>query len=274
MSFPISAFRPESLSVVKLMLDDGNGKSASATGFYVKFGGDYYLVTAKHALLGLSGYAPEHYARRKWIPRYISTNCFRFSGKVLENFAVNEALYNANNEPRWRENPIWDVAVINLTETILSNEFSPIAMDISEVSVSLDENGTAESVSADLDLPSVAEEIFVVGYPNGVSILPQGSFPVWKRGSVATEPHMSLDGGPIYLIDMLGREGLSGAPVLYRGNSLVGPTGERREITDSRDVFRVVGVYVGREGITDGDHLSLGRAYKLSAIQDTIFAVS
>lgn len=43
----------------------------------------------------------------------------------------------------------------------------------------------------------------------------QGVFPVWKRGSIASEPLFNINLGPAILVDAVTRRGMSGSPVLY-----------------------------------------------------------
>jgi hypothetical protein len=55
----------------------------------------------------------------------------------------------------------------------------------------------------------VAMDVFVLGYPKGID--GGGEFPIWKRGSIATEPGVHRGGPPHILIDTATREGISGA---------------------------------------------------------------
>ena len=59
---------------------------------------------------------------------------------------------------------------------------------------------------------SVGSEVFVLGFPRGLRT--QSNFPIWKRGTIATEPAIPRDdGAPLILIDAATRKGMSGSPV-------------------------------------------------------------
>ena len=49
-------------------------------------------------------------------------------------------------------------------------------------------------------------------------------FPIWKKGSIASEPLFGAvaSGAPVILVDALTKEGMSGAPVLYFGSDVLG----------------------------------------------------
>lgn len=56
-------------------------------------------------------------------------------------------------------------------------------------------------------------DVFAVGFPQGVRMI--NVFPVWKRGSIASDVDIPVEGHPKFYVDLAGRGGLSGAPV-YR----------------------------------------------------------
>ena len=59
----------------------------------------------------------------------------------------------------------------------------------------------------------IGMEVFILGYP--FKIAPP-AFPIWKRGSIASEPELvRMTGGYLY-VDTASRPGMSGAPVIRR----------------------------------------------------------
>ncbi len=66
---------------------------------------------------------------------------------------------------------------------------------------------------------AVSTSVFILGHPLGIGSNGPRPLPVWKRGSVASEPDLPWDGLPCMLIDSATREGMSGAPVIvyHRG---------------------------------------------------------
>jgi hypothetical protein len=92
--------------------------------------------------------------------------------------------------------------------------------------------------------PSVMDNAFVIGYPWGLT----GGDPVlplYKRGSVASEPIVDFGSLPRFLIDCRSSEAMSGSPVLCTSSGLWAPNG----VTFSSVVGTVenfAGVYSGR----------------------------
>ena len=95
-------------------------------------------------------------------------------------------------------------------------------------------------------------------------------FPIWKRGSIATEPDIDLDGLPKLFVDTASREGMSGAPVFAQYTGFWTPE-DKSELKDS--VFgtgrRFLGIYSGRVG-DDPFQAQLGIVWKPTAIEEII----
>lgn len=88
----------------------------------------------------------------------------------------------------------------------------------------------------------IGMEVFILGYP--FKIAPP-AFPIWKRGSIASEPELvHMTGGYMY-VDTASRPGMSGAPVIRRsvGTHFL-TTGET--LTDFQYKTKFLGVYSGR----------------------------
>jgi hypothetical protein len=272
--FPIDAYAYETFASINIDVMDGyNAKLGSGSGFIGKFGKEYYLITALHVLLGAS--SSEQLTMSIGVAKFINANCFIMGqnqeGKYLQNRPILIDLYLENGNRSWRQMFDWDVAAINITDKVNGQGAAPIAIDLSEVTLNRDEDGKLLNVSADEDLPRVGSDVFIVGYPGNMKYLTDGRAPLWKRASIASEPHLKLDGRPIFLVDTQGAGGLSGSPVLYNGPTLVSPSGEIRSCSYERGRFRLIGVYCGREGYaSDAISLSMGRVFKLSAIQSAI----
>jgi hypothetical protein len=66
----------------------------------------------------------------------------------------------------------------------------------------------------DLDVATYpGQSVSVVGYPLGWRDR-TNKLPVWKTGHIASEPAIDFDGDPRFLIDITGRAGMSGSPVV------------------------------------------------------------
>jgi hypothetical protein len=131
------------------------------------------------------------------------------------------------------------------------------APDIDVVSLKLDRSRLGENFG-NLAINSVGQEsrlapyagmdCFVLGFPEGMN--GPGLTPIWKRGSIATEPLYDFRGTPGFLIDTATRKGMSGSPVLARHSGVFRPGGgeEPTQFDVIGTVFRFVGIYSGRLG--------------------------
>jgi hypothetical protein len=112
-------------------------------------------------------------------------------------------------------------------------------------------------------------DVFVLGFPRGMS--GGANFPVWKRGSIASEPDIDIDGLPKIFIDTATREGMSGSPVYAEDVGFVMPEG----VTEVGDALigrakRFLGIYSGRIGADDDFKTQLGIVWKPAAIEEII----
>ena len=67
-------------------------------------------------------------------------------------------------------------------------------------------------------------DVFVVGFPSDSGIV--YPLPIWKRGTIASEPDLINVGSSRFYIDATTRGGMSGSPVVFRGNSAVDKSGD------------------------------------------------
>lgn len=114
---------------------------------------------------------------------------------------------------------------------------------------------------------AVAMDVFIVGFPLGLSH--QDVFPVWKRGSVATEPWLTIKNLPVFLVDSTTREGMSGSPVYLRSFGQCIHENGNVEMTNG-PTNRFVGVYSGRYGADVEDEAQLGRVWHRGVINEII----
>lgn len=118
----------------------------------------------------------------------------------------------------------------------------------------------------------VSQDVFVLGFPKGVA--GSGKLPIWKRGSIASEPSANLDGLPKCLIDTATREGMSGSPVIVRFTGLYVKEPGKFAADDwlgQGDQF--FGIYSGRI-IDQTDELAaqLGIVWKAQVIDEILSA--
>jgi hypothetical protein len=90
----------------------------------------------------------------------------------------------------------------------------------------------------------IGMNVFILGYPFGSG---PPSFPVWKRGCIASEPDLVRMTTGYYLIDTASRPGMSGSPVILRSwKGHVMETNSFMAMTEG-PIDRVIGIYSGRK---------------------------
>jgi hypothetical protein len=130
---------------------------------------------------------------------------------------------------------------------------------------------TEQNMMVESGYPRVAAEVFILGYPKGLSM--QGVMPVWKRGSIASEPLFDvMDQAPAFLVDAATRDGMSGSPVLYFGDEITDTSGRSGFVGDRKGEPWLVGVYPGREGVTREEmDMTLGRVWHRRLLDEIFY---
>lgn len=263
-------------------LDGEHVLRSHATGFFIRVKGAILLVTNWHVVSGLNPVDPNKAAAPP--PQYLKVTVISRRNSLTE---LSVPLYDDQMQPRWHEHPMRhavDLALIDLPEG-LEEHFHFV--DIHSV-----EDATEIAVA-------VAKDVFILGYPFSKADLerefgPNAPYylPIWKRGSIATEPAVPLD-GRVLLIDSLSRAGMSGAPVLVsedhqmmrakndQGNAFIkammaGDTSALEQY-DQNNVenayvkqFKLLGVYSGTIGSTKMGEVALGKCWTTQALTETV----
>lgn len=246
-----------SYTAIPLRLMIGDIERSIATGFYVRYEKKVYLITNWHVVTGVS--AEDKYLRADR-PRYINYPMLKHRQPFVKWERLNTQLYfdEEMKKPTWFIHPTLGEKV-DVIAIELGIEFDNDMLYINEYPF-------------DDQAALIADDVFILGFPYGNK--GEGNFPIWKRGSIATEPDIDLNGLPKMYIDTASREGMSGSPVILRrqgihnlkegklvGESLIG------------EVQNFVGVYSGR--IVNPDDKSnleaqLGIVWKASVIQEIV----
>jgi Trypsin-like peptidase domain len=120
-------------------------------------------------------------------------------------------------------------------------------------------------------IAQVGADVFILGFPQDLT--PTGSLPIWKRGSIATEPAGFPNGEPSFWIDSATREGMSGSPVFLRrpgvyafDNPVV--MSETRLVASDHLAF--CGIYSGRMKSTDALDSQIGKVWRPECIEQVI----
>ena len=106
-----------------------------------------------------------------------------------------------------------------------------------------------------------AMTVSIIGYPFGLSV--GGGWPVWKTGHIASEPQIDFNNSPGFLVDVTGRGGMSGSPVVVRPQGQYQSRSGGLVIGSSPTLF--LGIYSAQF-----DAAELGMVWQPSVIKDIL----
>jgi hypothetical protein len=118
--------------------------------------------------------------------------------------------------------------------------------------------------STDL-LVKIGMDVFILGYPFGRG----NGLPVWKRGSIASEPDLVPIVDNYLLVDTASRPGMSGSPVILRsvGTHL---TQGNNFVVSGDTANKLIGVYSGRLHTQDPLDAQIGMVWPVVYIEEII----
>ena len=96
--------------------------------------------------------------------------------------------------------------------------------------------------------PEAMDNVFVIGYPWGISATAGrgGAIPVYKRGSIASDPIIDYRRLPSLLIDCRTTTAMSGSPVVVSHDGVWMPEGRMTDDSIIGTITSFLGVYSGR----------------------------
>lgn len=263
-----------SLSTTPVNLLKGNELVSQGTGFYyvenVEGGQALFLVTNYHVL---TGSAPSD--QKPPIGDNIS---FQFHESAEETGKVRTLrlpLFTKSGKPLWITSssfPEADLAVI----PVVSGAYKDC--NVSCIS--------AEWAKSQMLLRPTTN-VTLVGYPYGFFDT-ANALPIWKTGTIASEPAIDFEKKPLLLIDVAAFPGMSGSPVfaiasgIYEvaDGSAVTP-GSVREFLGVYASMQMVGknkfleqlTHGAQYGIRDMESLQIGHVWKAKLVLETIKTV-
>ncbi|MDE1995505.1 MAG: trypsin-like peptidase domain-containing protein [Rhizobiaceae bacterium] len=288
-----------SYAIIRIEVLCNNNVVSLGTGFVLKYGEEYGLVTNWHVVSGRHPVTGNLLSRHAIIPDSIRFHVTVVTKEQGEGDNTTTLYFKPLALPLEVEGvPTWmssrtstyqnDIAVIPLADKVSElGDANTYIEHIRGGTVTLKrglhlENVNTKSVApSDINFlyPQVGSDVFVLGYPKGVEL--GGVFPIWKRGSIASEPQATitsrgLEYNNLIYLDALTKEGMSGAPVISlskAGSRLVTDDGVAVVIPKDEVVF--VGVYAGREGVTEEEYeFSIGRVWKAQTVAEIFHDVS
>ncbi|MGR9400164.1 hypothetical protein ACU8M5_10495 [Rhizobium leguminosarum] len=260
--------RPESLSTVRLETYFHDVLLGYGTAFLYRYGQFLGLITNWHNIAGRNPQNGAFLDSRKFVPNRIkfNINIREKSGKIVVPRDVELELVK-DGQPIWVETALLPVNGGELADLagIILNDHIPDFDDIGERIVSMPANMLArreedgEFVSG-WPTPMVGSDVFILGFPKGLAT--QGVLPVWKRGSIASEPLRAVANRPVFLIDTVSRKGMSGSPIISFGRDITDDDGIPLSNEAPDDTMWLVGVFAGSSGSSDDElSMALGRGW-------------
>lgn len=232
-----------------------NGQKAShATCFLWRDSKGCYIVTNWHVLSGRSSHTGQPLLDHGGCPTSIKckVQIKKANGKSAMR-PVHEMLVDEAGENRWLQHPKFgqdvDIAAVKIE--------TDIGLD---TLIALNDVDQTEDMDVD-----VGHDVYILGYPLHPKVA--GPLPIWKRGSVASEPGLPIRDRPCLLVDTATRDGMSGAPVIamsWGGYQNI----KGRHIVSGGRFCRLLGVYSGRLGADKIGEVQLGVTWWAELISD------
>ena len=232
----------------------------TATSFFWKYDSKTYLISNWHVFSGREPSSGQPKDRKFGaLP-----DSFQIAGVTKNNlnepFTLTIPIVDSNNKNIWIQHKKFgrsvDVAAIEIDRILKSLGYS----DVLDVFPCLNEAPQVTDMGS-----MIGQDVFILGFP--LNIMKTGTFPIWKRASIATEFDFPIDGLPCFLVDTATREGMSGSAVIQRassytqkggGNILAGPL-----------ATQVLGIYSGRH-IGELGEAQLGIVWKCEIIEEIL----
>jgi S1-C subfamily serine protease len=224
---------------------------SQATGFIWKIENRHFLVTNWHVVTGKDFFTRANIRKDAGRPN-----------RILARFNIYGQF--------WKQD--WDIKIRDDEDKPLWLVHPGRRVDIAILEIPFDESKQVVTLyplnviaTAALRI-EIGMEVFILGYPFKIS---PPAFPVWKRGSIASEPQLIRMSEDYMLVDTASRPGMSGAPVIRRSwsNHLVEPG---RQAYDDRTATKFLGVYSGRVPTDHPAEAQIGLVWDASFINEII----
>jgi len=222
-----------------------------ATSFVWRRREQLYLITNWHAVTCRNNETGKHLTPEAAEPSHIIGH-FRAQRGSFETQQRKIVLRDKDDIPLWLHHPAHGRRV-DVIAIPLPKEYETFVTPINEL-------------DAEPLLVKIGMDVFILGFPFGAKA---PALPIWKRGSIASEPEIVRQGDMFYLVDTASRPGMSGAPVILRtyGVHLTesGPSIKTDPAT------KIIGIYSGRLRTAETE-AQLARVWPASFITEIIDA--
>lgn len=234
----------------------------TATGFFFKQDGSWYLVTNWHVLSGRDNSTGQPRNNHGAVPDHCR---FRVGFLSPAGLVWQEALGSLGDatlgSATWFEHPAYgqqaDVAALPLGPLPVG-----LAKDL------LDPEGNSPNMFIDL-----GAELFLPGYPLGLAA--NGNMAIWKRASLASSLEFGQGINHSFYVDTATREGMSGAPCFAVSNWRhyeMERSSTKLNVVERPGAWRFLGVYSGRRNKNDGFEAQIGVVWRENLVLETIIS--
>jgi hypothetical protein len=249
----MTAIDPFTLTTVPLQQYYNDIRLGQGTGFIWRVQKQYYLVTAWHVLSGCGFFTRKNLRNHAGRPNELRT-LFNAQTGSFHRQQWNIKIRDDDDRPLWlvhRNKCAADIAVLPIPAR-------PDGVDIVFYPINLLANARLRI--------EIGMEAFILGYPFGIEL---PAYPVWKRGSIASEPDLTRLTTNYLLVDTASRPGMCGAPVIRRSwtNHMVEP-GVVALVDTPLNKF--IGVYSGRMRTNHEHEAQIGLVWHGSFIEEII----
>jgi hypothetical protein len=222
-----------SLSTVPITPFFNDLRLPEATGFVWKRHERVYLITNWHVVSALNFFTKMHLLKGGSRPNKLRCHFLIRVGQY-ERELIDVPIRDENDRPLWLIHSAQEMRAIDVVALPLDYE------DLKTKVTLLPVNELAPGKIAIM----IGMDVFILGYPFGSK---PPAFPVWKRGSIASEPDLVRLSTGYYLVDTASRPGMSGSPVILRSWSNHILESNMWTTTNYQlPIDRIIGVYSGR----------------------------
>ena len=246
-----------SCAVVPISLHDESSVLGVGTAFFDNYNGKTYLVTNWHCVTGRQPHSGKPRSRDGRTPLGLEVLYPRQAGEPGRIEYVRRQLpIDFGPSSLWRMHPTGQDVDVVIFEVV---EDFPIYGQMSKL------------VPPDCEaILQAGSDVFILGYPRG--LMPTGFYPIWKGGSIATEPVLMAGGEPCFWVDSATREGMSGSPVFVRRprshmSNFDFPVLHKEPKVVASQHLAFCGVYSGRMGAADLLEAQLGKVWRPECIE-------
>jgi len=224
---------------------------SQGTAFFWKADQQLFLITNWHNASGKDPFTGKHLSNTLAEPNRLRV-WWNVKDRLGDKIPLNHLLRDDEGRPLWFVHPRLGSAVDAVALPLIAPpNVEPYAV-----------NGLPEMAIR----TEIGNDLFILGYPYGIG---PGGLPVWKRGSLASEPDIADPSRPFTLIDTASRPGMSGSPIIRRAWATV-PTEDGGVSMITGAATRFFGIYSGRIHSSDPLDAELGLAWRRPLLEEII----